>query len=255
MKRRLRLLATVSLLALASCPVFAQIPVTDAGANTSLATQIAQGVEELASWAQQLEQMVKLVTLQNIAGEVLGDAVGGEFTDLVNAATDLYNDANGLYGSVTSKVGQWQSEIGVFMPPPGGYGEMSTWDLIAKARQMQRLLTQGTAQAQLAQSKLIDRQAAYMREAMAGGAQADRARSAVSATQAASHILAAQAAQLNALNNTLGTLATSIEMKILTDEGRLQSAREMQRKDIEAERNVINAGAAQMRSNPLQWGR
>lgn len=254
MQRHLRMLATVSFLALAS-PAFAQIPVTDAGANASLITQIAQGVEELGNWAQQLEQMVRLVTLQNIAGEVLGDAVGGEFTQLIDAASDLYRDAHGLYGSILSRQAQWEAEVGVFMPPPGGYGELTTAQLLAKARQMQGLLTQGTAQVQFAQSKLIDRQAAYMREAMAGGVQADRSRSAVAATQAAAHILAAQAGQLQALNHTLGTLANTIENKILTDESRLQINQEMQRKDIEAERDAIAAGAAQMTINPIQWGR
>ncbi len=255
MQRHLRMLATVSLLALFPCPAFAQIPVTDVGANVSLATQIAQGVEELASWAQQLEQMVRLVTLENIAGEVLGDAVGGEFSQLIDAASDLYRDARGLYGSILSKEAQWTAEIGAFMPPPGGYGELTTAQLLAKARQMQGLLTQGTAQVQLAQSKLIDRQAAYMREAMAGGEQADRSRSAVAATQAAAHILAAQAGQLQALNHTLGTMATTIENKILTDESRLQINQEMRAKDIEAMRARVATGAGQMKSNPIQWGR
>mgnify|MGYP000852568890 CR=1 FL=1 len=253
--RRLRMLATVSLLSLTPCSVHAQVAVVDAAANASLVTQIAQGVEQLSSWAQQIEAMVELVTLQNIAGEVLGEGVGGEFTQLIDAATSLYNDASGLYGSIASMQARWESQIGVFLPPPGGYGEMTTWQLINKARQMQRLLTQGTAQAQLAQSKMIDRQAAYMEQAMAGGAQADRARSAVSATQAAAHILAAQAAQLQALNHTLGTMATTIENKILIDEARLQTAQELQRKDIEAMRARVTAGAGQMVSNPIQWGR
>ncbi len=253
--RRLQILATVSLLALTPCPGLAQIPVTDAAANASLITQIAQGAKELGNWAQQINQMVELVTLQNIAAEVLGDAVGGEFTQLVNSATDLYNDANDLYGSVTTKVAQWEREIGLFMPPPGGYGEMSTWELVNKARQMQRFLSHGTAQAQLAQSKLIDRQAALMKEAMAGGAQADRARSAVAATQAATHILAAQAAQLQALNHTLGTMATTIEAKILADEERAQGALEMQRNDVEAMRTRAGAEPGAMRQSPLTWGR
>ena len=253
--RRLRMLATVSLLALTPCSVHAQVAVVDAAANASLVTQIAQGVEQLSSWAQQIEAMVELVTLQNIAGEVLGEGVGGEFTQLIDAATSLYNDASGLYGSIASMQARWESQIGVFMPPPGGYGEMTTWQMINKARQMQRLLTQGTAQAQLAQSKMIDRQAAYMEQAMAGGAQADRARSAVSATQAAAHILAAQAAQLQALNHTLGTMATTIENKILIDEARLEMAQEMRAKDVVLERTAIAAGAGKMTISPLQWGR
>lgn len=120
---------------------------------------------------------------------------------------------------------------------------------------MQRFLSHGTAQAQLAQSKLIDRQAALMKEAMAGGAQADRARSAVAATQAAAHILAAQAAQLQALNHTLGTMATTIEAKILADEERQQGALEMQRNDVEAMRARAGAGPSAMRQSPLTWGR
>jgi hypothetical protein len=141
------------------------------------------------------------------------------------------------------------------MPPPGGYGEMSTWELVNKARQMQRFLSDGTAQARLAQSKMIDRQAALMKEAMAGGAQADQARSAVAATQAAAHILTAQAAQLQALNHTLGSMATNIETKILADEERQQGALEMQRNDVEAMRARAGAGPAAMRQSPLTWGR
>jgi conjugal transfer/entry exclusion protein len=251
--KRLRMLAMVSILT--ACPVLAQEPVIDAAANASLVTQIAQGAKELGMWAEQIQNMVELVTLQNIAGEVLGEAVGGEFTQLIDAASSLYNDASGLYGTIASMQARWESQIGVFMPPPGGYGEMTTWQLINKARQMQRLLTQGTAQVQLAQSKLIDRQAAYMKEAMAGGAQADRARSAVSATQAAAHILAAQAAQLEALNHTLGTMAMTIENKILTDEARLEMAQEMRAKDVALERTAIAAGAGEMTISPIQWGR
>lgn len=41
-------------------------------------------------------------------------------------------------------------------------------------------------------------------------------------------------------------MAMTIEAKILADEERAQGAREMQRKDIEAERSVIGAGAAQI---------
>lgn len=256
MKRRLRMLATVSLLALA--PGMARaggIPVVDAAANASLVTQIAQGAEQLGQWAQQIKAMVDLLTLQNIAAEVLGEAVGGEFAQLIDAASSLYHDASGLYGSIASKQAQWEAEIGTFMPPQGGYDEMTTAQLIARARQMQQLLTQGTAQVQLAQSKLIDRQAAYMRQAMAGGEQADRSRSAVSATQAAAHILAAQAGQLQAINHTLGTMAMTIETRILTEESRLQINQEMRERDIEAMRARAAAGAGQMQSNPIQWGR
>jgi hypothetical protein len=256
MTRRLRLLLTVSLLALSpGAGLAGGVPVVDAAANASLVAQIAQGAKELGMWAQQIKSMVDLLTLQNIAAEVLGETLGGEFTQLVDAASSLYHDASGLYGSIASKQAQWESEIHTFMPPAGGYGEMTTAQMIARARQMQTLLTQGTAQVQLAQSKLIDRQAGYMRQAMAGGTQADRARSAVAATQAAAHILGAQAAQLQALNHTLGTLANSIETKILTDEARLQINQEMRRNDIEAMRARVAAGPGQMVSNPLQWGR
>ena len=59
MKRRLRMLATVSLLALAPCALRAGgIPVIDAAANASLVTQIAQGAEQLGQWAQQIKAMV-----------------------------------------------------------------------------------------------------------------------------------------------------------------------------------------------------
>ncbi len=256
MKRRFRMLATVSLLALAPGMTRAGgIPVVDAAANASLVTQIAQGAQQLGQWAQQIKAMVDLLTLQNIAAEVLGEAIGGEFAQLIDAASSLYHDAGGLYGSIVSKEAQWEAEINTFMPPQGGYEGMTTAQLIARARRMQHLLTEGTAQVQLAQSKLIDRQAAYMRQAMAGGAQADRSRSAVAATQAAAHILAAQAGQLQAINHTLGTMAMTIENRILTEESRLQINQEMQRNDIEAERAVIAAGAGQMKSNPIQWGR
>ena len=64
--------------------------------------------------------MVDLLTLQNIAGEVLGEGVGGEFTQLVDAASSLYNDASGLYGTIASMQARWGSQIGVFMPPSTG---------------------------------------------------------------------------------------------------------------------------------------
>ena len=120
---------------------------------------------------------------------------------------------------------------------------------------MQQLLTEGTAQVQLAQSKLIDRQAAYMRQAMAGGEQADRSRSAVSATQAAAHILAAQAGQLQAINHTLGTMAMTIENRILTEESRLQINQEMRERDIALERAAIAGPTGAMSVSPLEWGR
>lgn len=256
MKRRLRMLATVSLLALTPGMSRAGgIPVVDAAANASLVTQIAQGAEQLGQWAQQIKAMVDLLTLQNIAAEVLGETVGGEFAQLIDAASSLYHDAGGLYGSIVSKQAQWEAEIGTFMPPQGGYEDMTTAQLIARARQMQRLLTEGTAQVQLAQSKLIDRQAAYMRQAMAGGAQADRSRSAVAATQAAAHILAAQAGQLQAINHTLGTMAMTIENRILTEESRLQINQEMQRNDVEAMRQRASVSPGSMTISPIQWGR
>ena len=113
-------LATVSLLALTPCPVFAAVPVVDAAANASLVAQLAQGAKELGMWAQQIKAMVDLLTLQNIAGEVLGEGVGGEFTQLVDAASSLYNDASGLYGTIASMQARWGSQIGVFMPPSTG---------------------------------------------------------------------------------------------------------------------------------------
>lgn len=259
---RLRRLAKLILLAgTALSPALTILPVRPAYPqgiavhdNASLAHQVAQGAKELGQWAQQIKAMVELLSIQNAMNTLLGEGLGDDFTALTGAAQDLYSDYNGLYYAAVGKPMEIQSQLGIFMPPSGGYTAMSLPQMLDKARGIQRLIATNTARAQLMQSQALERQQVFMKQAAAGGAQADRARSAVGATQALAHIAGAQAAQLQTLNQTVGSLALHLENKTLFENNQGEIYNEQRKRDIENMR-LQSEHPGEMQISPVEWGR
>ena len=231
----------------------AAMPVTDAGANASLITQISQGVETLANWGKQLKAMTDMLTLQNIAGTVLGEDVGGEFSGIVQSSQDLYNSTNGLYYSLANKYARVQSELWAVTPPPGGYEELTLQQMLSRARAIQQMLSRNTVEATLAQSRAIERQQAYMKEAMTGVGQSDRAVSAVGAVQGLSHIAAAQATIAHDMGQTLGLLALTLEQKIQAEEAGRETAQAQAARNHENMRAELEGGFRDPTVSPSSW--
>lgn len=252
--RRSLLMVAVSAVGIAiPRPAPAIIPVFDWFAASQWVQQIQNGVKELAYWAQQIKLMVDLITLQNIMNTVLGEGLGTTFTELLDSAQTLYDSGAGAFYSIQNLQGRLTNEMSLFLPPPGGYDSMTLDAMLYRAKRISEYTTKTNAAAAMWQARAIDKANLALAQAQEGAAQSKRAVSAVSATQAAAHILTAMSLQLDAIGRTSGLLATNIEAELMrrnTSEAMVQAQAD---KDIQAMKDALAGGQSMPAISPSSW--
>lgn len=253
-----RLLLVLTLLAMPSA-AFAQagVPVHDAPSFAmqvkAWATQAKTELQQLAYWAQQAKNMVDLLSWQNLMSTVLGEGVGGEFEGLLKSADGLYQDTNGLINSISAKRYQLSSELDALMLP-GSMDQMTPEQIVALVKRYSTFFGNDTAQARAIQAEGIAMQAIAADAAKRGLAQSDRSVSALSATQALSHIAVGISSQLQTTNYTLGTMATQFSDQIMDETIQRNVAETLSKRNAEAMRQwTSNVGKADQ--SPVTWGR
>lgn len=247
----------VSAIAMPS-PSVAQVAVKDVPAFKQRAIEFADAqanrVETLARWAEQINNMVELVTLQNIAKTALGEGMGPEFARLAVSTQGLYQKTSQLIGNVSTKQMELQSEFDSLLVP-GGLENMTPQQLFAMVHRYRAFFSADTIQARAIHSEGIALQEALHREAMNGVAQSDRSVSALSATQSLSHIAGAIASQLQTTNYTLGKFALEFAALNGVQMAGENVMQEVTRRNNEHMKEWLARKPAQTKQSPIRWGR
>lgn len=250
--------AFAAVIAVSPGTAFSAVPVTDSAKIAQdakwYAVQATREIEQLSRWAEQINNLTQMLTLQNLASTVLGEGMGGEFSALANSATGLYQNTSRLIGSVQAKEYQLQGELNMLMLP-ANVSNMTGQQMLALAQRYRTFFANDTITARAIQAEGIALQNRMHQEAMRGVAQSDRSRSALSATQALTHVAGAIASQMETQNLALGTLAMNLESAHADEITRENVAAEMNRRNAEKMREWSTANAAKTELSPIYWGR
>lgn len=251
------LLLVLALIAAPSAAFAQGVPVHDAPSFAmqvrAWAKQAAVEAEQLGRWAQQAKNMVDLLSWQNLMSTVLGEGVGGEFEGLLKSADGLYQDTNGLINSISAKRYQMSSELDSLMLP-GSMDQMTPEQMVALVRRYSTFFGNDTAQARAIQAEGIAVQAIAADAARRGLAQSDKSVSALSATQALSHIAMGISSQLQTTNYTLGTMAMQLSDQVMDETIQRNVAETLSKRNADAMRQWTSS-VGQAGQSPVTWGR
>lgn len=254
----LRLLSSASIIALVSgIPgehriAEAAIPVVDQLLAAAHAKELAQMLKDTAMFAQQLKAVTDMLTLQNIAGLVLGEGPGQDFSNLMTGVEGLYSNTQGLIYSVTTKQQRLTDELMSLMP--GSMEGMSMQQIFQLANRWKTAFQDDTIEARRLEIEGLRVQSKLREAAMRGVVQADRSRSAVSATQSLSHIAGAMSGQLDTLNTTLSKMAQTEANQVLDEKIAAETMDQIRKKDLDSLRQLVRSRPGVARMNPLNWG-
>ena len=256
----MRLLAAIFAVLIAVSPGTANAVVQTADAVSIsqnakwYAVQATREMEQLARWAEQINNLTSMLTLQNLASTVLGEGMGGEFSALANSATGMYRNTSSLIGNLQAKQYQLQNELNSLMLP-ANVSSMTGQQMMALAQRYRTFFANDTITARAIQAEGIALQNQVQQEAMNGVRQSDRSKSALSATQALTHVAGAISSQLHTQNMALGTLAMNIESAHADEITRENVGAEMNRRNAEKMREWSVGNAARTEISPVYWGR
>ena len=239
-------------------PADAVIPVTDHAAIVAsakqYAMQAAREVQQLGYLASQLNNLVEMVRLDNLASTILGEGMGGEFSQLMQSAQGLYQETSALVTNVQTKRLRLQQELDQLMLPEN-LSQMSPTQLLGVLQRYREFFGNDTMQARAVQAEGIDLQAKILRETANGVRQSDRSRSALSAVQSGNHILAAVSSQLETMNYSVGTMAMTQQNEIMKKYAEANVQAEMERKNSEAMNGYLAKAPVRTNVSPVNWGR
>lgn len=218
------------------------------------AMQAAREAEMLGYFASQLNNLVDMVRLDNLASTILGEGMGGEFSQLMHSAEGLYQNTSALVTNVQTKRLRLQQELDQLMLPEN-LSQMSPTQLLSVLQRYRDFFGNDTMQARAIQAEGIDLQSKLLRETTNGVRQSDRSRSALSAVQSGNHILAAVSSQLQTMNYSLSTMAMTQENEITAKYAEKNVQAEMERKNSEAMRGYLAKAPVRTNVSPVNWGR